>query len=183
MVRKLFRHRVTTKWEIIEKDIVDGINLRTIKIHGRLILELMARGGMRIGEVLKLRFCDIQGRKLIIQDPKSGKEQEVVFIPQKVADRLREYARQNCKNPNDRIFPISYEAARIMVLKSGNMVGIYLRPHDLRRHAAIYASRAGVPIEIISKIILRHANLSTTQLYLGKISDVEAMRWIDNLHG
>ena len=53
------------------------------KIWNRLILELMARGGMRIGEVLKLRFCDIQGRKLVIKDPKSGKEQEVVFIPQK----------------------------------------------------------------------------------------------------
>jgi len=116
------------------------------------------------------------------RDPKSGKEQEVVFIPPKVADRLREYARQNCKNPNDRIFPISYEAARIMVLKAGNMAGIYLRPHDLRRHAATYASRAGVPIEIISKIILRHANLSTTQRYLGKVTDVEAIRWIENLY-
>lgn len=57
-----------------------------------------------------------------------------------------------------------------------------LRPHDLRRHAATYASRSGVPIEIISKVILRHANLSTTERYLGKISDTEAMRWIDNLY-
>ena len=119
---------------------------------------------------------------MIIKDPKSGKEQEVVFIPQKVADRLREYARQNCKNPYVRIFPISYEAARIMVLKAGNVVGIYLRPHNLRRYAATYASRAGFPIEIISKIILRHANLSTTRLYLGKISDTETMRWIENLY-
>jgi hypothetical protein len=47
---------------------------------------------------------------------------------------------------DDRIFPISYEAAWIMVLKAGNMVVIYLRPHDLRRHAATFASRAGVPI-------------------------------------
>jgi integrase len=69
-----------------------------------------------------------------------------------------------------------------MVIKAGNMVGIYLRPHGLRRHAATYASRSGVPIEIISKIILRHANLSTTQLYLGKISDTEAIRWIENLY-
>jgi hypothetical protein len=37
--------------------------------------------------------------------------------------------------PICRLFSISYEAARIMVLKAGNMVGIYLRPHDLRRHA------------------------------------------------
>jgi len=69
------------------------------------------------------------------------------------------------------------------VKKAGRIVGINLRPHDLRRHAATYASRSGTPLEIVSKIILRHANLATTQRYLGKVSDVEAMRWIENLHG
>ena len=62
------------------------------------------------------------------------------------------------------------------------MVGVRLRPHDLRRHAATYASRAGTPLEIVSKVILRHSNLQTTQRYLGKVSDVEAMRWIDSIH-
>jgi len=94
--------------------------------------------------------------------PKSGKEHKVVFIPQKLANRLHGYAIRICKDPNDRIFPISYEATRTMVVKAGKMVGIHLRPHDLRRHAATYASRSGVPIEIISKVILHHANLSTT---------------------
>jgi site-specific recombinase XerD len=50
------------------------------------------------------------------------------------------------------------------------------------RHAAEYASRFGAPLEIVSKVLLRHSNLSTTQRYLDKISDVEAIRWIDNLH-
>ena len=67
--------------------------------------------------------------------------------------------------------------------KAGKVVGIHLKPHDLRRYAATYASRSGLPIEIVSKVILRHANLSTTQRYLGTESDVEAMRWIDNLYG
>ncbi len=147
------------------------------------MLELMARGGMRIGEVLKLRLKDIQDRKLILCEPKSGREHEVVFIPRKVADRLREYAFQVSGNLEDCIFPISYEAARVMVLKAGKMVGIHLRPHDLRRHSATYASRSSVPIEIVSKVILRHANLSTTQRYLGTISDVEAIRWIENIYG
>ena len=106
-----------------------------------------------------------------------------MFIPQKVADRLREYALQVCSAPSDRIFPISYEAAIMMVIKSGKLVGVKLRPHDLRRHSATYASRSGVPIEIISKVILRHANLSTTtQRYLGTICDVEAIRWIENIY-
>ena len=112
---------------------------------------------MRIGEVLKLRLNDIQDRKLILREPKSGKEHEIVFIPQKVADRLRDYATKKCKTPQEWIFPIAYEAARMMVLKAGKLVGIHLRPHGLRRHSATHASRSGLPIEIVSKIILRHS--------------------------
>jgi hypothetical protein len=46
-----------------------------------------------------------------------------------------------------------------MVKKAGELAGVNLRPHDLRRHAATPASRSGTPIEIISKVILRHAHL------------------------
>ncbi len=87
------------------------------------------------------------------------------------------------KESDQRIFPITYAAARMVVIKAGKLVGIKLRAHDLRRHAATYTSRAGTPLEIVSKIVLRHSNLSTTQRYLGKVSDIEAMRWIDNIHG
>ncbi len=182
MLRKLFRQKTTVHWDMIEKETVDEIIFRTTKIRNRLILELMARGGMRIGEVLKLTPADIQDRKLVLKDPKSGKEQEIIFIPQKVANRLKTFIRENKIEDNERIFPICYEASRTMVKKAGELAGIYLRPHDLRRHAATFASRSNVPLEIISKVILRHRNLSTTQIYLGKISDSEAIRWIENLY-
>ena len=179
----MFKEAKPPPWSILEKDTVDEIIFRTDSIRNRIMLELMARGGMRIGEVLNLTSRDVEDRKLTIRDPKSGKEAEVVFIPQKVADRLNKYIRDKEIEPDQKIFPITYSAARVMVNKSGKMVGIHLRPHDLRRHAATYASRAGTPLEIVSKIILRHANLSTTQRYLGKVSDIEALRWIENLHG
>ena len=47
---------------------------------------------MRIGEVLELQLGNLQDCKLVLGEPKSGKAYEFVFIPQKVADRLREYA-------------------------------------------------------------------------------------------
>jgi integrase len=100
----------------------------------------MARGGMRIGEVLKLKPMYIQERKITLVGPKSGKEAEVVYIPQKVADKLKEYINQKEIEPDKRIFPISYSAARIVVKNAGKLVGIDLSPHDLRRHAATYAS-------------------------------------------
>jgi len=183
MLKKLYRPPGPIRWTILEKEVVDEIIFRTVKPRNRLILELMARGGMRIGEVLKLTPNDIEDRKLTLRAPKSGKEREIVFIPQKGADRLKGYINARGIGPDHQIFPISYTAARRVVGKAGKVVGIHLRPHDLRRHAATYASRSGVPLKIVSKVILRHANLSTTQRYLGTVSDVEAIRWIDNLYG
>ena len=182
MMRKLFRKKANTHWNIVEKETVDEIIFRTVKQRDRLILELMARGGMRVGEVLNLTPADIHGQKLVIQNPKSGKENEFIFIPKKIADRLVEYVKDNEIVQGQRIFPTSYETARTIVKQAGDLVHIKLRPHDLRRHAATYASRSGVPIEIVSKVILRHANLSTTQVYLGKVDDKEAMGWIEKLY-
>jgi integrase/recombinase XerD len=86
MLRKLFRSSTPPYWDFIEKETIDEIIFRTTKTRNRLILELMARGGMRIGKVLKLTSKDISDRKLILSDPKSGKEHEIVFIPKRVAE-------------------------------------------------------------------------------------------------
>jgi len=183
MLRKLYRPGKPNHWSIVEKETIDEIIFRTTKLRNRLILELMARGGMRVGEVLKLTPENVNDQKLILQRPKRGNEAEKVFIPRRIADRQNVYVRGKSIKADQKIFPITYAAARLVVKKAGKSVGIELRPHDLRRHAATYASRSGVPIEIVSKVILRHANLSTTQRYLGKISDTEATRWIKNLYG
>ncbi len=181
ILKKMFRLAKGQQWTIFEKDVVDEIIFKTENPRNRSMLELMARGGMRIGEVLKLRAMDVDDRKLLLISPKSGRQSEIVFIPKKVADRLKDYMRSRNIEKDQRIFSIGYTAARQIVKRAGSLVGIDLRPHDLRRHAATYASRAGAPLEIVSKVILRHANLSTTQRYLGKVSDTEAIRWIENI--
>jgi len=143
----------------------------------------MARAGMRISEVLKIKPMDIDGRKIALEAPKSGRQNEIVYISQKLVDKIQNYIRSKKIINNERIFPLSYSGGRKIVGKAGEMVGVKIRPHDLRRFAATYASRSGVPIEIISKVILRHSNLATTELYLGKVTDNEALKWIENLYG
>ncbi len=148
------------------------------------MLELITRGGRRVGEVLNLKPKDIRDRSLAIQNPKSGWAGETVYVPRKIQVRLTACSKSKDIDGDDRIFPIShvaYVAARSMLRKAGRLVNIELRPHDLRRHAATYASRSGTPIEIVSKVYLRHADLSTTQRYLGKVHDTEAIRWIETL--
>jgi integrase len=108
ILRKLFREPKIHRWDILEKDLVDEMIFRTRNRRDRLMLELMARGGMRIGEVLKIRAGDVIDQKIILQDPKSGKESEAVYIPKKVAERLKEYLRDRDLRPNQRIFPFGY---------------------------------------------------------------------------
>lgn len=134
---KSFKNIQQRPRKILDKETVDEIIFNSKNTRDRLILELQARCGLRVGEVLNLKVSDVSQRKLMLQEPKSGREVEVAFMPEHIANRLADYI----------------------------------------------ASRNGVPLEIISKVILMHQDLKTTQVYLGKVSDSEAIRWMDVLHG
>lgn len=180
---KAFRAPKQVSKNILDKESVDELIYNTRSPRDRLIMELQARCGLRIGELLKITVSDISERKLLIREPKSGKEGEVAFMPEQVAKRVDEYIRSKNLSGDKRLFPISYSTARSMIKKMGNKLNLKITPHDLRRYSATYASRNGIPLEIISKIILRHQDLKTTQVYLGKVSESEAIRWMDILHG
>jgi integrase/recombinase XerD len=112
----------------------------------------------------KLTSSDISERIQTFREPKSGRIQETVSLPQKVADTLKDYVKEKSFKPADRIFPICYDAAMAVVKKARDALWVKMKPHDLRRHAATHASRSGVRVEIVSKVI-----------------DTEATRRIKNL--
>jgi integrase len=165
---KVFRAPRRKDRDIIAREVIDEVIYRCRKPRDRLIMELQARCGLRIGEVLKLRVCDVSERKLVIDQPKSGREEEVAFMPEPIASRLKAHIGHLNLSGTERIFPLSYSTARAFIKKLGEKAEVKLRPHDLRRYSATYASRNGIPLEVISKVILRHSDLKTTQMYLGK---------------
>jgi len=183
LLSKTFRMPRQTPKTILEKEIVDEMIYNTKNQRNRLMLELMAHCGLRIGELLNIRASDVSERRLTIKTPKSGKESEIAFMPEQVAKRLSEYITHKGLSPDTRIFPICYSTARTFIKKLGSKLQVVLSPHDLRRYSATYASRNGVPLEIVSKVILRHQDLKTTEIYLGKVSEHEAIRWMDIFHG
>ncbi|MCK5346652.1 MAG: site-specific integrase [Candidatus Heimdallarchaeota archaeon] len=183
ILSKSFKMPKQMQRNILDKETVDEMIYNTESSRDRLLLELQARCGLRIGEVLSLKASDVSDRKLFIREPKSGKETEVAFMPEPTAKRLQEYIQERNLALEERLFPLCYSTARSFIRELGQKMNILTLPHDLRRHSATYASRNGVPLEIISKVILRHQDLKTTQMYLGKVSDSEAVRWMDILHG
>jgi integrase/recombinase XerD len=183
LLSKTFRMPRQVPRTILDKETVDEMIYNTKSPRNRLILELQARCGLRIGELLNIKVQDVSERKLTIKEPKSGKEAEVAFMPEPIAKRMSDYVIDKNFLNEDRLFPISYSTARMFIKKLGGKLHVSLSPHDLRRYSATYASRNGVPLEIVSKVILRHQDLKTTQIYLGKVSEHEAIRWMDILHG
>ena len=183
LLSKTFRMPRQVSRKILDRETVDEMVYSTNSARDRLIVELQARCGLRIGELLHLRVGDVSERRLTIQEPKSGKEAEIAFMPEQIANRLAEYVKGKDLRSDDRLFPLCYSAARSLVRRLGAHVNTVVSPHDLRRYSATYASRNGIPLEIVSKVILRHQDLKTTQVYLGKVSEGEAIRWMDILHG
>jgi integrase/recombinase XerD len=183
LLAKQYKYPKPSARKILDKELVDELIYSTTSPMDRLILELQARCGLRIGEVLKLKASDVMDRKLLIREPKSGKENETAFMPEQIAKRLSEYITANNIGPDDRLFPVCYSTVRSLIKRLSERFHVKISPHDFRRHSVTYASRNGVPLEIISKVLLRHHDLKTTQLYLGKINDSEAIRWMDVLHG
>lgn len=182
IIKKLFKAPKFSPPSLLEKDLVDEIIFRTTNEKDRLILELMARVGMRIGEVLNINVADINFDNLtvLITSPKSGRSGEKVYLPKKLSGKLYSYISKN--KILNKVFDVSYSTVHRMVKSSGLLVKAKLSPHDLRRHAATQASRNNIPLEIVSKVILRHADISTTQRYLGTIDPSEASRWVEHLN-
>jgi len=183
LLAKQFKYPKKVARKILDKELVDELIYSTTSPMDRFILELQARCGLRIGEVLKLKGSDVMDRKLLIREPKSGKETEMAFMPEQIAKRLSAYITASNIGPDDRLFSVCYSTVRMLIKRLGEKFHVKISPHDFRRHSATYASRNGVPLEIISKVLLRHHDLKTTQVYLGKINDSEAIRWMDVLHG
>lgn len=128
MLRKIFKDYRPVPWKIVEKETIDEIIFRTEDQRNRLILELMARGGMRIGEVLKLTPSDIDGVRISIQAPKSGRQTEVAFIPKNWPSAWPSTFDKKGQTRRKGSFPFpTYPAARIVVKKAGELVGIRLK--------------------------------------------------------
>jgi hypothetical protein len=47
-MKRRFRNRAPSRWNTIDKDTIDEVIFKMVKPRNRLIMELMARGGMSV---------------------------------------------------------------------------------------------------------------------------------------
>jgi integrase/recombinase XerD len=147
-------------------------------VRDRAILLLLARLGLRAGDVVAMRLDDIAWEEGTLRVCGKGRRESRLPLPQDVGDALLCYlstARPvvDC----DRIFlrsaapcrPFSTSAAISCVVRSAlqraSITGAPTRGANLMRHSAATAMlRAGATLETIGTV-LRHQSIDTTAHY------------------
>ncbi len=112
LLRKAFKTPKQVARRILDRETVEELIYNTKNLRDRLMVELLARCGLRIGESLKIKVSDVFDRKLVLRQPKSGKESEAASMPEQIAKRMHDYIKQENLSPEDRIFPICHSTAR-----------------------------------------------------------------------
>lgn len=145
------------------------IKKRHVRMRERRIVLLMLYAGMRLSEVPKLdwRDVDLDTRTLIVRDGKGGRDRALP-IHERVAMDLRQTPEDRqrgavCGHLNGK--PISYKSVPHVFDRWLKEAGLDISAHQLRHTFAVEMLRNGANLRAI-QTSLGHASLATTERYL-----------------
>lgn len=135
-------------------------------LQDKIILLCLIILGIRIGELIKIRWTDIQGNKLTIQG--KGNKPRYLILPDKLKEEIMKLPKLNTfiflSSSANQLAPHQYyERFKTLAYDAG--INKKASPHWLRHYHATKAIENGCPIHIL-KETLGHSNISTTSQYL-----------------
>lgn len=178
----------------------------TIGLRDRAMLEVMARAGLRVSELVALRPEDItwsapgESGWIHVNDGKGGVDRNIPLYEQ--AERwlkawMKERsgraptlfhtiaARSGGAVTSKRHTPLSPRTVREMVKGYALEAGLpaWVSPHKLRNTFATWQIAEGTPTSVVQKM-MGHSRITTTEIYLavGDPETAEAMRRISARH-
>ena len=129
------------------------------------IVRLLLLTGCRFGEVLKLRWCEVDGSILALADSKTGPRKVHLNVQARCIIQRQFHGASAFVFPS----PSKVDRPRSPNLPSWNSIrrraGIEdVRIHDLRHNFASHAVMNGVPVPVVSRL-LGHSNVRMTLRY------------------
>jgi len=138
------------------------------------IVELMLQVGLRISEVANLRLDDIGSKELIIREYESHSQRQVP-LNSAAAKAINDYLEER-QNSKSKFLFITKTGRQLLVRNIRSILNRYfeksgltdVKVNDLRNTFIVEQLSAGVPLDIISRIV-GHKRLSTTERYLSLV--------------
>jgi len=162
----------------VEKVIASPDLTTSLGRRNRAILLLLARLGLRAGDIVHLRLGDLDWREGMICVSGKGRRQAVLPLTQEVGDALAAYIKDHRPQADtDAVFVRSFAPYRAfndstsvsaIVARAMRRVGVNCSKrgaaHILRHSVASSMLRQGVSLQDIAGV-LRHRSLLTTEIY------------------
>lgn len=147
----------------------DGTRVRSNdRISTALIV--MANIGVRVGDLLKLRLCDIiqeSGRYRLNIIEEKTKKARTFTVPSDVYIYIQNYVLRRGLRPTDKLFDLTVRAVESYLKMACTYLGITgVSTHSFRKFFATSIYNAnGHNIELVREL-LQHSSIQTTQRYL-----------------
>ena len=140
------------------------------------VLITEANLGMRVGDILRLRLCDIvrDGKRyrLNVTEEKTGKRR-VFTVPDKFYKFLEQYAKDNGIQRDERLFPIHERAVQKQLKLVCDYLGYEgISTHSFRKWYATDIYEASGHDIVLVQTLLQHSSPMTTRRYIG-LSDAK----------
>lgn len=150
---------------------------RPNEARDRAMLELLYATGLRVTELVSLRFVQVNLRQGVVKVVGKGEKERLVPLGEHAAETLGRYladARPALITPasDDVLFPgrggtpLTRQAVWYAIRRYARRVGIQrdISPHTLRHAFATHLINHGADLRVV-QLLLGHSNISTTQIY------------------
>ncbi len=153
-------------------EIIDESSKDKDGIRDRLIIEMLYATGVRVSELVNIRYNDIdlENKRIIITG--KGNKQRIVYFGDYAKDVLKEYTDSHKKNEEGYVFTnskggrITDRGIRYIIdnIMSRLSVKTHVTPHVLRHTFATDMLNNGCDIKVVQEL-LGHSSLKTTEIY------------------
>ena len=163
-------------------EVLDGYEPRQSSCKAQVdIIRLLLLTGCRSGEILKLRWREVDGDTLELEDSKTGPRQVLLSF------EARAIIERQPREGSPWVFPSPVNPARArfdlsLWKKVRKLAGIEdVRLHDLRHTFASQAAMQGIPLPVVARL-LGHAQVQMTLRY-AHVSDRDVEAAADRIGG
>jgi site-specific recombinase XerD len=142
------------------------------------IIELMLQAGLRISEVANLRMDDIGEDTITIRAYESHERREIP-LNRAAKESIEDYLEERYPSKKDYLF-VTKTGRQLLVRNIRSIINRYfekagledVKVNDLRNTFIVEQLSAGVPLDVVAKIV-GHKRISTTERYLKLVEEPE----------
>jgi len=173
------------------KSEIDLIHTLLLKKYPKIYADIWKLGvnlGLRISDLLKLQFSDFDlvERTLFLIEQKTGKKKRIrlnaaaiVIIEERKKIFPDDTWLFQVRSNRARNRPISRISVSRVFKEAGDLLGLSIGTHSMRKSRGMALYREGVPLEKIARV-LNHSSPSVTLRYIGITQD-EVLRTYDDV--